>query len=167
MLCFLLLNFINAECSPLLKYFFLGTIHILRQQDFTESYPLLLLRQQVYTWLYISRTLGPLLKSGLKILASGTKGGLEKFRGTCAYQLTYFCWGQVLERSNLMISKSLDTFHNFIIFIVFVDLHWYNIGTYYVLSECVSVSEVICQYISIAKRIQNLCKQNRQYDTSI
>ena len=119
----------------------------------------------IYMAIHISNP-RPLLKSGLKILASGTKGGLEKFRGTFAYQVTYFCWGQVLERSNLMISKSLDTFHNLIIFIVFVDLHWYNIGTYYVLSECVSVSEVICQYISIAKRIQNLCKQNRQlYDT--
>ena len=40
--------------------------------------------------------------------------------GTFAYQGV-----QDLEKSNFMISKYLDNFHNFIIFIVFVDLYWY------------------------------------------
>ena len=57
-----------------------------------------------------------------KILASRTKGGgLGKIRdsgGTFAYQV-----------NNFMMSKYLDNFHNFIIFIVLVDLHWY---VYYV-----------------------------------
>ena len=41
------------------------------------------------------------------------------------YQVINFLQGvQFLKRSNFMISKYLDNVHNFIIFIVFVDLHW-------------------------------------------
>ena len=61
------------------------------------------------------------------------KRGLGKIRdsgGIFAYQVTNFLQRvQVLKRSNFMISKYLDNFNNSIIFIVFVDLHWY---AYYV-----------------------------------
>ena len=79
----------------------------------------------------------------------GEVGKNQRFRGHLCISGHQFC----------KISKNLDNFHNFVIFIGFVDLHCPLVC---VLCEC--VSEVTCQFIPFAKRWPNVCKQNRQYD---